>query len=337
MKQDEILENQIGDFGEEPTQKKLRMVGKRQPDLTKSEEQSMGVFLNKKSQIDEIDTTVSSGWIPMDKSFLGESSQFYPEDYEFFIKPASVAAIKNWTAIDETKLENMNRVLNEILKSCVSIQCNGSKIPVTKINTWDRFWFILKVREYTFTKGESKVEFEEDCPECDAKVLFQLNTHSMFYEFPDQDIIDKHWSQSDKTWYINPSDYDVNGDMIKLYPVTLEKDEVIYTWAMQRLQDKKKVDEVFLRFLPWLLNKVSKDAEVNKRFIEIEESKFKNWDLEMFNFIDEIIKNIIVTPSDKLKTICPICGEEVVSTMRFPGGIKSLFTVENKHRKFGTK
>jgi hypothetical protein len=57
----------------------------------------------------------------------------------------------------------------------------------------------------------------------------------------------------------------------------------------------------------------------------------------MFSFMDEVIRNIVVSPMSKLITVCPICGEEVTSNIRFPNSVKSLFNVQNRSRKFGTK
>ena len=47
--------------------------------------------------------------------------------------------------------------------------------------------------------------------------------------------------------------------------------------------------------------------------------------------------NIIVTPATNMITKCPICGEEVTTQIRFQDGVRSLFSMANKHRKFGKK
>ena len=39
------------------------------------------------------------GWIDVDKSLLGERALFYPEDWEFKIRPATVEAIRNWSTV----------------------------------------------------------------------------------------------------------------------------------------------------------------------------------------------------------------------------------------------
>ena len=53
--------------------------------------------------------------------------------------------------------------------------------------------------------------------------------------------------------------------------------------------------------------------------------------------MDEVFKNIIVTPGTNLVTVCKSCGEEVTAPMQFPDGISSLFDINDRRKKFGKK
>ena len=345
------LESQIGDFGgadelnTPPTNKKLKYKHSGKQELTDEENVSMEKFLTRSKKHRDTDeeydyttnNSISLGWIPVDRKDMGIRSQFYPEDWQFMVRPAQVSAIKNWSAIDESRIDTVNDVFNDIIKSCVSIRSSSGNIPWSRINSWDRFWFIMKVREYTFAHGESKIEFQDNCPECDAELTYILTSDSLFYEFPDDSVIDKHWMPEDRVWYINPKEYDLQAAPVKLYVPTLEKDAAILEWAIDRTREKKQLNEVFLKFLPWMLPKAPKDKQVLDKFIKDCEAQFKAWDVDMFNFMDEVLRNIIINPSEKLRQVCPHCGEEVISNVTFPSGIKSIFTVQNKHRKFGSK
>ena len=97
-------------------------------------------------------------------------------------------------------------------------------------------------------------------------------------------MIDKHWMPEDRMWYINPKEYDLQAAPVKLYVPTLEKDAAILEWAIARTREKKQLNEVFLRFLPWMLPKAPKDPQVLDKFIKDCESQFKGWDIDMFNF-----------------------------------------------------
>ena len=69
------------------------------------------------------------GWIDVDRSFLGERAKFYPEDWRFKIRPATVEAIRNWSTIDEENVNSIDDVFNEVMKSCISIQTPAGPLP----------------------------------------------------------------------------------------------------------------------------------------------------------------------------------------------------------------
>ena len=121
------LEDQIGNLGSEeqpqvPKKLKYKHDGSKQ-DLSTEEEESMKAFLSrgthKSDQEHEVTVIpIGEGWVPIDREELGIRSQFYPEDWVFSVRPATVQAIKNWTAIDENRPDIVNNVFNDILKSC---------------------------------------------------------------------------------------------------------------------------------------------------------------------------------------------------------------------------
>lgn len=277
------------------------------------------------------------GWIDVDKRLLGDRALFYPENWQFRIKPATVEAIRNWSTIDNENANSIDEVFNEVLKSCLAIVTPQGPLPWGNIRSWDRFFFILLIREYTFQQGEKKIEYTEDCPNCDNPVTFSLNSGALMYELPDSEIM-KYFSQEEQNWMIDPNEYDVEWpESITLYLPTLEKDANIKAWMIDRIQNKKKIDQVFIKFLPWMAPKISKDLTIAQRQIREYEVKFKSWDTDMFSFMNDVVTNIAVTPSSKLITTCPVCGEEVTSAIRFPNGVSDLFNVSGGRKKFGKK
>jgi hypothetical protein len=339
------LEEQIGMLGAEeelsasnPKKLKHKSVYGQKEELSQSEEDSLNAFLSKdksrKAQIEE--TNVSSGWIPINRDDMGIRSMFYPESWEFFIKPATVQAIKNWTSIDEERIDQVNRVFNEVVKMCVKIDTHSKDgAGWAQINSWDRFWFILKVREYTFTTGEAKIEFTDACSECGDDVNYTLHTDNLFYEFPDDDLIEKYWG--DGVWTIDPREYDVDHDPIVLYTPKLGKDEAIIEWATAKGRNGQKIDENFIEMLVWMLNKPSKDAQMFDRQIQKLQAEYRSWDVDMYTFMKDVIKNITVNPSEKLRVTCPHCSMEATSNVQFPNGIKALFNIGSKVKKFGSR
>jgi len=317
------LTHKIGGYGETDKEADKEMV----------EEKHLSKIGEKIGQNVEI----RDGWMDVDKRLLGDRAIFYPEDWEFRIRPATVEAIRNWSTIDEENPNSVDDVFNEILKSCLSIVTPNGPLPWSNIRSWDRFFFILLIREYTFIDGEKKVEFTEDCPNCDNPVTFTLNSQSLMYDLPDPEVM-KYFSAEAQNWLIDPAEYDVEWpEPITLYLPTLEKDANIKAWLIDRVQNKKKVDNVFVKFLPWLAPKISKDLTIAQRQIREYEVKFKSWDTEMFSFMDEVINNITVMPSTNLIQTCPTCGEEVTAAISFQDGIRSLFNMAGGRKKFGKK
>lgn len=339
------LEDAIGSAGgTEETQRGLGRIQHQEilghkSELDSEEQASLDAFKSRtrkdreerKEQIN-----IGDGWVPINRDEMGIRSQFYPKEWQFFVKPAVVSAIKNWTAIDETRPDQVNTVLNEIIRTSVKIATNGvGTAGWQAINSWDRFWFVLKVREITFVNGESKVQFDDSCSECDHDITYTLTPDALFYEFPDDELIDKYWDG--KTWNIDPEEYDVSHAPIQLYTPTLGKDQVILDWATAKARANQKLDENFVRFLPWMLSKPAKDMQVLDRQIESLHKEYKSWTIEMFEFMEDVIRNITINPSEQLRTMCPNCGQEAISTVRFPNGIKTLFKAETKAKKFGSR
>ena len=279
------------------------------------------------------------GWIHVDKALLGERALYYPEDWEFMIRPATVEAIRNWSTIDEENTNNVDDVFNEILKSCLSIKTPTGPKHWGNIASWDRFFFLLLIREYTFVNGEQKIAYDGYCPNCEHEdVRFELNSASLMYDFPGADVLPMY-NQAQRLWYIVPAEYDIHESPIQLFIPTLEKDANLKGWMISKLQQDKNYnfDKVFLRFVNWMLPKISKDTTVADNQIKKAHIQFKSWDMDMFSFMNSVIDNIIVTPSNKLTKSCEYCGEEVTSDIRFPGSIRDLFNVQHRFKKFGQK
>ena len=282
---------------------------------------------------------VREGWLPVDRTLLGERDIFYPSDWSFYIRPATVEAIRNWSMIDDQNGNSIDEVFNEVLKTCLQIKdSTDHPIPWHNICSWDRFFFLLLIREYTFQDGESNISYYEDCPECETPVEFNLTSNALMYDMPDEEVI-SYYDQTSRTWAIDPSEYEVEGDPITLYVPTLEKDANIKAWMIRKLQENRntKIDPVFIRFVSWMTPKISKDDEISKRQMKQLKMAFDSLSIDQFEFMDEVLKNIIVTPKTKLITKCPSCGEEVTSDIRFPNGVSGLFHIQSKRRKFGKK
>ena len=344
------LENQIGNIGGETVED--TNVESTEPSTQKSE--GLGIaplFASKKlsnnnesddfrAKTDELyrGGSIVGGWIPIDREELNGREMFYPEDWQFSIKAADVQSIKNWSAIDENQVLSINKSINEILQSCVRISLpNGRTINVNKLHTWDRMWFLLKIREYTMVKGERAYAFEDECT-CGAPVHFDLNYESLSYELPDMDNVGEYYDAERQLWRIDPNDFDVRGREMVFYLPTIEKDDVVVAWIYERARSNKKIDEMFAKYLSWLIPSVPVDGKQILNTIKDCEILYKQWSKDQFELAEEILKNITVDAKEYIVSTCESCGAEVHSEITFPGGLKNMFTnPTNKRKKFGTK
>lgn len=340
---EKVLEDEIGYMGDETQDSNLGKLKHKaaygqKEELDEKEQESLNRFLSKGKALKEKEEAaeISQGWIPINREELGIRSIFYPESWEFFIKPATMGAIKNWTSIDESRPDQVYKVFDEIIKQCVKIDTHSTQgAGWAQIRSWDRFWFILKVREYTFTTGESKIEFTDECTECGQEISFTLTSDALHYEFPDDNLVNDYWNGTE--WVINPREYDVDHDPIKLYTPTLGKDSMIIDWAVAKNRETgKQPDERFIEMLVWMLDKPSRDMQLFDRQVERLYKEYKSWDVDMFGFMRDVIKNITINPSEKLSMRCEHCGQETISGVQFPNGINTLFGT-SKAKKFGSK
>lgn len=336
------LEDQIGDVGGEVPQSMGKLKHKasygKKDDLSEEENARMEEFLERSKMRKEEKTNIqiSQGWIPIDRNEMGKRSAYYPEEWEFYIRPATVQAIKNWTSIDEERPEVVNSVFNDIIKTCVKIDTKSQEgASWGQINSWDRFWFVLKVREYTYSNDQNKIEFIDECSNCNEDIEYNLTSDSLFYDYPDEELVDSYWNGN--VWNIDPREYNVDHDIIKLYPPKLGKDEAIIEWATAKVRSKQKIDETFIKFLVWMLPKAQKDANMLDRTIQKLYKEYKSWDIDMFTFMNDVINNININTSEQLRVICPHCGQEATSTVQFPDGVKVLFEAQTNVKKFGSR
>jgi len=354
------LEEQIGNAGADPIQQPLGKLQHaaaygQQEKLNEDEKASMDAFLARERRLKEADeaadryaskleddSPITDGWIPVDRAKLKQRDRFYPTNWEFYIRPATVQAIKGWLGIDDKNALQMNNTFDEIIKQCVRIKCDGETIHWSRINFWDRFWFIVLVREATFASNKKTIEFQDYCSECDEEITFELRSDTLFYDFPDNDLIEEYWDPEEMKWTIDPTKYGLEDESeINLWTPTIGKQQAIVSWAQRQVNRGVKLSdaqETFVTmFLPWLINKVAKDNNTFDRQVAKLYKEYKEWSVDKQTFMNDVIKNITINAHETLKQTCPHCGEEVVSNIQFPNGVKVLFEVETKVQKFGSR
>src|ERR1035437_9901756 len=83
---------------------------------------------------------------------------FYPEGTEIFIRAANGGEIRHWSTLDDGDLSSLDDMLNYVIERCVTYKTTGAYSSWKDIKEVDRFYLILAIREYTFFKGENKLQ-----------------------------------------------------------------------------------------------------------------------------------------------------------------------------------
>lgn len=337
----EILEEQIGGLGAQVQETP------ENPDETPTPGLGKAKHFGVKHDTSEHETgsMIRTGWIQLDREEFEDRALFYPEDWKFFVKPASVEDIKNFSSIDENRPDYAQDILNEMLRNNFKITNENGTIPTLKLNSWDRLFVLNKIREYTFVKGENTIAFDSPCDACGENVHFELNSNSLVFEVPDRDLIDTYFDPQNRVWTVDPAEFGIRGPVLKFYVPTIEKEKVVLDWTLNEAREsakktpdgKPKVNETLIKFLPWLLAKVTRDPKINDRFIRDAQAAYTSWGIDMFSLASEILEKIAVIQEDKLRALCPHCGEEVYATIQFRNGVRDLFSVSGGRKKFGEK
>ena len=112
------------------------------------------------------------------KRILQEDNSFFESAMGKLINyPDLKEQLRNILMRGETIAYLPDDVFNEVLKSCIAIVTPQGPKPWGNIASWDRFFWLLLIREYTFIHGENKLNYTEDCPECAGCE----NHHGAFY------------------------------------------------------------------------------------------------------------------------------------------------------------
>ena len=178
------------------------------------------------------------------------------------------------------------------------------------------------------------MEFEDECSNCGNLITYTLGPSTLLFDLPDEELIQNYWRGN--CWEIDPREYDVDHDPIRLYNPKLGANEIIIQWAQIQGRQNRKIDEQFLNYLLWCFPRPPKDVQMLDLQVKKIKKEYDSWDLSMFNLMKDILVNLPVNPSENLRETCEHCGGEAISQVRFPSGLKALFNTGGG-KKFGSR
>jgi hypothetical protein len=134
-------------------------------------------------------TPVIAGYrlLPLDS--LPSRGKFYPDGTTIEFRAATVAEIKNYSAMDKDDPISVRKGISSITTKCIQIKVNDKIISSQRLKAADELFMLFAIRDYTMTKNgrEHGISVASTCPECGTNNS-GLVTHEKFsfYNVPDK-------------------------------------------------------------------------------------------------------------------------------------------------------
>jgi hypothetical protein len=267
-----------------------------------------------------------AGHIPLNLNLLPSGGRFYREDFQIHIRASRVNEIRDFSTVDEENLKDVDDKLNSILVSCIKIMYGSQKGSYRDILEEDRIYIILAIRELTFKNGEAKIMMpvgKNKCstPSCKSQESVELRTETLQFNNVEE-LVDKYYDHSNRCYSITTKNY---GELI-LAPPTIGVMRAITDYVRKREEDNKSWDKSSLAILPYIQREW---RGFNDKEIFSAMTAFQGWDTGKYSLIYRLIEKMKIGIKPEFVYPCQSCGGEVAVPLSFPGGIKSLFIVQD--------
>lgn len=279
--------------------------------------------LGKASFVSDSDESVSitPGYVEIYASNFPSKGLFYPADARFYIRAAETKEIRHYSTMDETNPFSVNDGLNDILKSCLMVRFPGKQASFKDLIEEDRVFIILTIRQLTMVNGEQKIVTNANCTECQHKNEIEITANTL-----EPNIVeDKIMQYYDPVKRLFVFQTKTLGE-IEMKPPTIGIMGEVTKWIRKSQEEGKRIDESFVKVLPYLIKEW---RGLNAEQIQNIEVEFISWNKNKYLFMYNLLDKIRVGVKETVRINCEKCGSEVTAAIQFPGGIKSLFVVSN--------
>ena len=267
-----------------------------------------------------------AGHIPLNLSLLPSGGRFYREDFEIHIRAARVNEIRDFSTVDEENLKDVDDKLNSILVSCIKVMYGSQKGSYRDILEEDRIYIILAIRELTFKNGEAKIMMpvgKKKCstPSCKAQENVELRTENLQFNNVDE-LVERYYDDVNRCYSVPTKSH---GELT-LAPPTIGVMRAITDYVRKREEENKSWDKSALTILPYIQREW---RGFNEREIFAAMTAFQGWDTGKYSLVFRLIEKMKIGIKPEFVYPCQSCGGEVTVPLSFPGGIKSLFIIQD--------
>jgi hypothetical protein len=265
-----------------------------------------------------LDPDMHLGYHNIDISALPSGGRFYPAGSKLAIRPAQVSEVRHFSTIDEGNLLDIEDKLNHIVKNCTRFNSGTKVLSYKDILEEDRIYILLSIRDLTFPEPESKLTVKataKDGEEFDAEIsaqYFQLSKVT--------DEIEKYYDDEARAFAIKTKSFGT----IMMRPPSIGVMESITNYIKVRQIEKKQWDQSYLQILPYITLdwRGFTDEKIFKGEVD-----FHSWNTQKYSLVYRLAEKMRIGVQPEM--LVPFGDEEVLVTIGFRDGIKSLFVVQD--------
>lgn len=262
-------------------------------------------------------------FIEVNKANMNYSGTLYPSSWKFKCRAALGSEVANFSTIDNEDPLSVNDGINELLKTCLSIESGGKKLSYKNLYEMDRLWFVLFIRDLTMIEAEQKIQYETKCNLCYESNVVTLS-YDNFINREFSDTAKKYWDDDENAFMVQTKSYGV----LKFQPSTIYRAELFKDWMIDQSQKHNKPNATFVK-LYWMLlnndNQYDKDA-VQKAYADF--IAISN-DQKKLSIYMKLNNDLMVGITEQIKYKCEHCEKEALADIRFPDGINSILLMSD--------
>tara|TARA_R110001592_G_scaffold120545_1_gene324915 strand:- start:8485 stop:9462 length:978 start_codon:yes stop_codon:yes gene_type:complete len=259
-------------------------------------------------------------------SLLPSGGKFYRSDFELFIRAARVGEIREFSTLNEQDIRDVDDKLNSIVSNCTKIMYGSQRGSYKDILEEDRVFVILSIKELTFKNGEQKLMMpvtKKSCKNssCKSQKSVELKTDMLQFEKV-KDTVEKYYDHEYKCYNIRTK----NHGNILMAPPTIGVMRAITDFAREKEKEGASWDKSILSVLPYL----QRDwRECNDKSIFKAMTSLQGWNTSKYSIVYRLAEQMKVGVKIEMNFPCNSCGDEVTVPLTFPGGVKSLFIIQD--------
>jgi hypothetical protein len=265
-----------------------------------------------------LDPDMHLGYHNIDISTLPSGGRFYPSGSKLAIRPAQVSEVRHFSTIDEGNLLDIEDKLNHIVKNCTRFNSGAKVLSYKDILEEDRIYILLSIRDLTFPEPESKLTVKattKDGEEFDAEISAQYFQLSKVTE-----EIEKYYDDEARAFAIKTKSFGT----IMMRPPSIGVMEAITNYIKVRQIEKKQWDQSYLQIIPYITLdwRGFTDEKIFKGEVD-----FHSWNTQKYSLVYRLAEKMRIGVQPEM--LVPFGDEEVLVTIGFRDGIKSLFVVQD--------